>query len=52
MKVLEPYFDNFSNAVSIDAYCTNIEKIFNKDDETLKKFAFKIFDTTFDKKVS
>lgn len=33
-------------------YCSNIEKLFNKDDHTLKQFAFKIFDTNFDGKVS
>lgn len=52
MKVLEPYIDLTSIQVNLEGYCRSLEKIFQSDDQELKKFAFKIFDTNNDKKLS
>lgn len=37
------YFDSFSIQITGQEYIRKIEKMFNEDDNTLKKFAFKIF---------
>ena len=41
---MDKEFDSYSIPQKFENYCLIIEKMFNQDDEKLKKFAFKIFD--------
>ena len=38
--------------MNFENYCKGLEKLFNQDDEVLKRVAFDIFDLNNDKKVS
>jgi len=51
-KILDESFDNYSIPQRFENYCLIIEKIFNQNDDELKKFAFRIFDMNKDKKLS
>lgn len=53
MNIIGTIYDFTQNqSMEIDNYCLLMEKIFNQDDASLKRLAFKIFDTNQDKKVS
>ena len=53
MNIIGTIYDFTQNqSMEIDNYCQLMEKIFNQDDASLKRLAFKIFDTNQDKKVS
>ena len=52
IPVLAEFFGNFNQNLNFLTYCDGLEKMFNKDEHELKKFAFKIFDVTHDKKLS
>lgn len=43
---------NTTSLIDFETYCTKLETFFNRDELELKKFAFKIFDTNGDDKVS
>jgi len=47
-KMMDKAFDSYSIPQKFENYCLIIEKMFNQDDEELKKFAFKIFDLDMD----
>lgn len=48
---IQPYFDHFIQC-DISDYCKYLEKMFNRDEAELKKFAFKIFDVNNDGRIS
>ena len=55
IKIVDAIQDNFGNfdvSLNFEIYCKGLEKLFNQEDEILKKIAFDILDLTNDKKLS